>query len=352
MAISVGNASSGRITSTGNSGQNQRISNVRTASSSPLSVVSGAGSMQSAVGIPGSNTYSPQGGTYNPQQAGTYDQTAGGSTLGASTYGGAGGGGGGGYYDAAAAAAAAEEAAKQARIQQSRDAITGLVGSITGVYDALYGDIGTVARDKTNQLETKYGREIGNLTDEFNSQFPLIGQNYAGRGAYDSGYRIEAEDRATGGYQRSLGDINYNKRQDLAKLGQEIAMTQADINANKGGVQAILAQIGAMDDENALTNLRNELDTKLRTVQASRAGNMSQGAYMQRLNQTVPGAARAGEIRANLQNVLKSAIPTALKRSVATQLVNNAGVDPEIAAALMGEINLQLSQEEKQVQGV
>ena len=351
--MEVINETPGRITSVGNAGQNQRISNVVTASSSPLTVVSGAGSMQSAVGIPGSNTYSPQGGTYNPQQAGTYDQTAGGYYGGGGGYyGGGGGGGGGGYYDAAAAAAAAEEAAKQARIQQSRDAITGLVGSITGVYDALYGDINNVAKDKTAQLETKYGREIGNLTDEFNSQFPLIGQNYAGRGAYDSGYRIEAEDRATGGYKRSLGDINYNKKQDLSKLGQEIAVTQADINANKGGVQAILAQIGAINDENALTNLRNELDTKLRTVQASRAGNMSQSAYMQRLNQTVPGAARAGEIRANLQNVLKSAIPTALKRSVATQLVNGAGVDPEIAAALMGEINLQLSQEEKRVQGV
>ena len=69
-------------------------------------------------------------------------------------------------------------------------------------------------------------------------------------------------------------------------------MTQADINANKGGVQAILAQIGAINDENALTNLRNELDTKLRTVQASRAGNMSQSAYMQRLNQATAKQAR------------------------------------------------------------
>lgn len=344
MPISVGNASSGRITSTGNSGQNQRITSAKTAAPAPLSVVSGAGSMQSAVGIPGSNTYSPQGGTYNPQQAGTYDQTAGGT--GTLAWQGTGGGGGG--YDPVAA----EIAAKNTRLLEKRNAITDLVGSITGVYDALYGDIDTVAKDKTTSLDTKYAREISNLTDEFNSQFPVIGQSYTGRGAYDSSYRQDAEGVATGGFQRSLGDINYNKQEDLTALGKEIATTKGDIKAQRDGVWAILEQIASIDDENALTNLRNELDTKLRTVQALRTGTMSKDSYMQTLNKTVPGAARAGQIRTNLQNILKSAIPTALKRSVATQLVNGAGVDPEIAQALMGEVNLQLSEEEKQAQGV
>ena len=45
--MEVINETPGRITSVGNAGQNQRISNVVTASSSPLTVVSGAGSMQS-----------------------------------------------------------------------------------------------------------------------------------------------------------------------------------------------------------------------------------------------------------------------------------------------------------------
>jgi hypothetical protein len=325
--------------------QTQRIRNTGVSGSQPaLNVVGSSGSYtQYGGGVPNTQTSSPIN-TYDPQQAGT--NTSG--TLGATdSYGGY-TGDGGGYVDPAISA----EAERQAKLAEGRAAVTNLVGSITGVYDALYGDIGTVAREKTGQLESKYGREIENYTGEFNDQFPVIGQSYAARGAYDSSYRQDKEGIATRGFQRGLGDIQANKREDLAKVGQYISQTQADINAQKGGTQAILDQLAAIEDENTLTNLRNELDTKLRTLQASRAGNQSQAAYMNTLNTTVPGASRMGSIKANLDNVLKSAIPTALKRSVVTQLVNNAGLASEDAQKLLGELNLQLSQEEKQAQAV
>lgn len=336
MAVSV--ATPGRITSTGNAGQNQRISGVTTSAPAPLSVTGSSGSYTQYGGsIPGASTVSPTS-TYNPQQAGLNTSGGGGAALAATdTYNGAGG------VDQYAAA-------QQAKLADARNAVSNLVGSITGVYDALYGDIGNVAREKTAQLESTYGRQIDNLTGEYNDMFPTIGKGYSARGAYDSSYRQDAEATANRGFQRSLGDVNANKQQDLAKVGQYIAQTQADINAQKGGVTSILDQIGGIEDENTLTNLRNELDTKLRTLQASRAGNQSQAQYLSTLNQTVPGASRAGEIRTNLQNVLTSAVPTALKRSVATQLVNGAGLDPSVAQALMGEINLQLTEEEKQAQ--
>jgi len=346
MAVSVARPGTlGGVTSA----QTQRIRNVGVSGSQPaLNVVGSSGmATQYGGGVPNTQTTSPVN-TYNPQQAGMNEAGGGGSTLGATDSYGGGTGGGGGYVDPAIA----EEAAKQARLAGARSAVTNLVGSITGVYDALYGDVGTVAREKTGQLEQKYGREIENYTGEFNDQFPVIGQSYSARGAYDSSYRQDKEATAQRGFQRGLGDINANKQEDLSKVGQYIATTQADINAQKGGVQSILDQIGAIDDENAITNLRNELDTKLRTLQASRAGNKSQGQYMSTLNQTVPGASRIGSIKANLDNVLKSAIPTALKRSVVTQLVNGAGLPSEDAQKLLGELNIQLSQEEQQVQAV
>lgn len=345
MGVSV--ATPGSISGVGNAVP-ESIGSVGNAGGGGGLVAVGSSGMGGQYGAAPMGTSSPIA-TYNPQQAGL--NAAGGTTSGGGSYGGGGGGtgGGGGYYDAVAAAAAAEAAAKAGRLQAGRDAVSGLVNSIRGVYDALYGDVGTVATEKTKQLETKYGNEIGSTTDEFNGRFPAIGRAYSGRGAYDSSYRIDSEGVAKTGFSNALKDINYNKGQDLAKVGQYVAQTRADLGAQKGGVEAILGQIGAIDDENALTNLRNELDTKLRTLQASRAGNKSQASYLATLNSTVPGAERAGEIRANLISVVNSAVPTAMKRSITAQMIQGAGIPQDVAQQLSGEINAQLDKEDKQL---
>jgi hypothetical protein len=250
----------------------------------------------------------------------------------------------------AAQQAAAAAAQKAAQANAVKSGITGLVNNIKGVYDALYGDVGSAAAEKSNLVDQKYQQEQKSLTDQFNSSFPAIGNAYGARGTYDSSYRINAEKTAQDQFDNSVGQLGTGRNQDLAGVGQWVAQQQADFNAQKGGLDAILGQIGGSDNVDELTSLRNTLDERLRTLSASRAGLQSQGSYLNTLNSVVPQSNRLSGLQSNLGNVIQSQVPTAVKRAIGQQLINNSGLSQQQAAQALQEFTGQLaSEDEKQV---
>lgn len=228
-------------------------------------------------------------------------------------------------YDPAAAKAAADEAARVAKVKGAKTAITGLVGSLQGVYDALYGDVSNAATEKTRLLDQKYGTDVNSLTDSFNAQFPQIGNAYGARGTYDSSYRIDAEEGAKKGFNNSIEQLGQGRRQDLAGVGQYISQQNADIGAQKGGLDAVLSHIGESDNADELIGLRNTLDEKLRTLQASRAGLQGQNTYLNTLNSTV-GGDRISSLQTGLTNVINAQIPLPLKQAIGSQIINQSGL--------------------------
>jgi hypothetical protein len=252
----------------------------------------------------------------------------------------------GGYASAAEQQAAQLKAERLAKANAMKSGLTNIVKSITGVYDALYGDIGVAAADKNKQVLGVYNQDVGALTDQFAGEFPAIGNAYSARNVYDSSYRIDKENLAKTGFQNTLNTRGQARDQDLAQVGQFVATQRADINAQKGLQNTLLKQISESDNPDELTQIQNQLTAKLAELRASRSGLKSQASYLDTLNKTVPAGSRLAGLRTSLTNVVKSQVPTALKRSIAENLINNAGLSPEEARAALGEFNLVLDDEE------
>jgi hypothetical protein len=300
------------------------ISGVSTATSDPLQVVGSSGSG-------GQYGYNPDAQTYNPQQSAPE-----GSTLGLSTYSDGGGGGGGG--------APAAPDPKIAQLAQAKSGVNGIVNSIFNVYNALYSDVGGAAADKANQVNQKYDTENKTLTDQFNSNFGQIGQGFAARGAYDSSYRINAEDQAQNAFGNAMAQQGNAKQSDLAGVGQFLAQSRGQIDAGKGSLGLVEQQIANATDVNEVVNLQNTLNAKLAELQGQQSGAQTQNYYLGQLNQQVPSTSALPQLQQSLANVMSSKVPPQVKRSIAEQLIAGATLSQPEKDQLSAQIAAQTTE--------
>ena len=265
----------------------------------------------------------------------------------------AGGGGGYGYGGGTSGGTYVDPAVaeRQKRIAQAnslKTGITGIISNIKGVYDAIYGDVDAVGKEKVGQVDQRFDQETKSLSDQFNSQFPGIGAAYSSRGAYDSSYRGDAERAATTGYQNQVEGIGQERSTAQADVGRWVAGQQADVNANKGGLDAILSQIQSSENPDELQVLQNTLDERKRTLEASRAGLQSRDSYLAKANSLAPTNDRMAGLTASLTNVINSQVPLPPKRAIGRQLIANSGLPPAQAAQATATLDAQLQSEEHQ----
>jgi len=249
-------------------------------------------------------------------------------------------------YDPNAAAAAAEAARKAeeaARRQQLQGGIKKLIGDTLGIYDSLYGDVRGAAQSQRQLLDQRFDRETGSLTDQFNQELPKIGRAYAGRGAFDSSYRIDAEAGAQKGFENQITDLSEQRKADAARVGQGVAEQEAQFGAQQGLLNTMLGRIDETTDVNELTQLRNELDRKMAELTAGRASNMSRDAYTQKFNQLAPAADRLSGLQTTLSQIINGQAPGPLKRAVAQQIIGSAGLPKEQEDQLLAQINSQIA---------
>lgn len=257
---------------------------------------------------------------------------------------GGGGGGGGGGYDAAAAQAAAEKAASEARIAKARSASKAFIGDILGVYEDLYGGVGRAGADQTSRLNQRYDKEVSSLTDQFNAELPTIGRAHAGRGTYDSSFRLDDEFGAKTGFENQLQDIGTQKAEDAAKIGQFVATERASIDAGRAGVNDIRARLADVQDEGEIVQLQNELSNKLRTIQAERASNLTQNEYVNQAQQLAPTGDRIAALQQTLSGIIQGQAPGPLKQAIAEQVIGSSGLSEEDKQRLRGVVSTQLNQ--------
>ena len=239
---------------------------------------------------------------------------------------------------------AAQKAAEEKQKGELRNTITGTIGNLQGIYNQLFGDISGAATSQRQVLEQRYGRETSNLGDQFASEFPSIGKSYAGRGAYSSSFRQDAERKAQQQFQRQLEDIRTQKEADAAKIGEYVAKEQAKVQAQQGLIGSTLGRLGSVTDLNELKQIRNSIDAQIADVTAQRAGNMSQESYLQQFQRLAPATDRMNNLRATLSNIISGAAPTAIKQQVAQQIIGSAGLSPEEEQLLNQEIITQIGQ--------
>lgn len=254
-----------------------------------------------------------------------------------------GGSGAGGTSDAAAAAAQSAKAA------QVRGTITDLAHSILGVYDSLYGNVNQAGADQANQVNQKYDLEGTGLINQFNQDFPTIGNSFSSRGAYDSSYRQDAEGNA----QQSLADqqdqLGIGRNADLGKVGQFVATNKANIDQNKGGINVILGHINETSDPNELTTIQNAIQQKLLDAQSQSSQLGTQGGYVQQLQGIAPTADQTASITANLHSILQGEANPMLKKSVGTKLIQTSGLPDDQKQALIASFTGQVDQNKQPV---
>jgi hypothetical protein len=235
---------------------------------------------------------------------------------------------------------AAEEAAKR---QQLQGGIKKLIGDTLGIYDSLYGDVRGAAQSQRQLLDQRFDRETGSLSDQFNQELPKIGRAYAGRGAFDSSYRIDAEAGAQKGFQNQVTDLSEQRKADAARIGQGVAEQEAQFGAQQGLLNTVLGRIDETTDVNELTQLRNELDRKMAELTAGRASNMSRDAYTQKFNQLAPASDRLSGLQSTLSQIINGQAPGPLKRAVAQQIIGSAGLPKDQEDQLLAQINSQIA---------
>lgn len=241
--------------------------------------------------------------------------------------------------DAAAAQAAAEQAAK---VEAARSAIGALSNSILGVYNSLYPQIDKAAGDQGRLVNQRYDTEVGGLTDQFNSDFPKIGNSYSARGAFDSSYRQDAEAGAQKAFGNQLDVEAQGRRGDLAKVGQFVASNKAKIGSNIDDINAILDHVGQTTDVNELSQIQAAIQQRLSQAKASVADLGTQGGYIGQLQGIVPTADQTKALTANLSTILQGAANPMLKRSIGQKLIASSGLPPDQQQQLLSDYEAQL----------
>ena len=271
--------------------------------------------------------------TYNPQnQVGTSSYAAGGGDTGS-------GGVATGGLTAAQIAAQQQAAQEEAQRVAVRGTIGSLIDQAIGVYDTLYGNVRNAAKEQRGLLDTRYSKETGSLTDQFNAELPKIGQAYAGRGTYDSSYSQDSEAAAGRGFQNQLDVLSTGYEADKAKIGQELMAQEANIGTGKTLLDLTKSKLGEVTDINELRNTQNEIQRKIAELQGQAQSTGSQSGYAAKFSELAPAADRMGTLQSQLTNIIEGAAPIALKRAVAQQIVGSSGLPEEQQAQLSAQIN-------------
>jgi len=240
-----------------------------------------------------------------------------------------------GVVDTQAAQLAGQRSGLQKNIQK-------LIGNAMSVYDSLYGNLGTAAASQRQALESRFGKETGALGEQFTQEIPRIGQAYAGRGAYDSSWRTNAENAAKSAFEGQLQGLGEQKIAEMGKIGQEVATTEAEFGAGQSGLNRALALVPQTTDVTELTNLQTEIQKQIDNLRTQQAGLQSQESFVQRFQQLAPASNKVSNLSRTLTNIINGEAPTALKQSVASQIIASSGLTPEEQQQALANFNAQL----------
>ena len=232
------------------------------------------------------------------------------------------------------------QAAQRSGLQKN---IQKLIGNAMSVYDSLYGNLGTAAASQRQALESKFGKETGALGEQFTQEIPRIGQAYAGRGAYDSSWRTNAENAAKSAFEGQLQGLGEQKIAEMGKIGQEVSTQEAEFGAGQSALNRALALVPQTTDVTELTNLQTEIQKQIDNLRTQRAGLQSQESFVQRFQQLAPAPDRMANLSRTLTNIINGQAPNALKQSVAAQIIASSGLTPEEQQQALTNFNAQLA---------
>jgi len=242
----------------------------------------------------------------------------------------------------AAQQAAAQRAAEEQAKTNARNTISGLIDQAIGVYDTLYGNVRGAASEQKANLLNRYNTETGELTKQFNNELPVVGRQYAGRGLYDSGFRVDAENAATDQFNTQISGIGRQYEDDRAKIGADLAAQEAELGTGKSLLDLTRSRLGQVTDLNELMATQDAVNQKIAELQGKTQTTGSRSSYLNRFNQVAGSGDRLAGLKSTLTNIIQGAAPAPLKKAIANQIIGSSGLTDEEKAQASAIVTQQI----------
>lgn len=226
-----------------------------------------------------------------------------------------------------------------AQINNLKKGISNLIGESLNIYSSLYGGLGEAFSGKKKQLEEQYGREEQSMQQEFTQELPRIGTAYAGRGAYDSSWRINAEQAAGDRFKSQLDTLGAERRDTMAALGKSFKEQETQLKVGEEAINRLMADLASTTDLDKLTTIQNEITKRISDLKATSASLQSPETYMAAYQGIGGPTSRAGQVKATVDNILAGQAPAQLKQSVAAGFIQSSGLSPEEQDVLIQYVN-------------
>lgn len=249
-------------------------------------------------------------------------------------------------YDPVAAKAAAD-AAKAASL---RGEITNIVNTIKGIFDSRYGSADKAAAEQSSKLDTRFGQESQDVAGQVTDQSNTAGASFAGRGTRDSSDYGNTVDTIKKGGEKQIRDLGQELADNKAKIGSWVAGQKASYDAQKGGLDSVLAHLAESTDPAELTSLRNTLDSRIAELQADSTANNTQEQNISALQSIAPTTARSVQLQTTLASIVGGSADPGLKASIGQALIQNSGLsaDEQQKMAMAFQSDLSSSDPNKQ----
>lgn len=217
--------------------------------------------------------------------------------------------------------------------------IKNLIGNALGVYDTLYSNLGAAAASQKKQLEQQFGQQESQMQQQFSQELPRIGTAYAGRGAYDSSWRTNAENAARDQMLNQLQSLGMERTAQMSSLGKSVMEQEAAFKAGQDALNRNLAGLNDITDINQLNTLQTDIQKRISDLQQAKAGLQSQEAFTQKFQQIGGPSDRSSQVKAIVDNILGGAAAPELKQSVATGFIQSSGLSPAEQDTLIQYLN-------------
>lgn len=278
--------------------------------------------------------------TANPMDGGTLS-TGGGVTLGATTQVAP-------AVDPAVAAANAKAAADAARATALRGEITNIANTIKDLFNSRYGQVDASAGEQTGKLNDRFATESGDITKQVENENQKLGAAHAAGGSFDSSYRGNNVDTVTQSGNNQIRDLGTELQDNIAKIAAWITQQKAGFDAQKGGIDSVLAHLGEETNPDNLATIRGTLDQRIADLKAGAADNNTSAQNAGALNAIAPTSTRAQQLKTTLSQIVAGNADTSQKASIGARLIQSAGLTPQEQQQLATEFQAQLSGPDKQ----
>ncbi len=245
--------------------------------------------------------------------------------------------------DPAVAAAQAKAAQDAARAGQLRGEITNIANSIKDIFNSRYGQVDNSAGEQSGKLNDRFGTESGDVVQQVEGENQKLGAAHAAGGSFDSSYRGNNVDTVTKAGGNQIRDLGTELQDNISKIAAWVATQKTGFDAEKGGIDAILAHLGEETNPDNLSSIRGSLDQRIATLKAGSADNNTSAQNAGALNNIAPTSARAQKLKTTLSQIVAGNADSTQKATIGARLIQSAGLSPEEQQALLSTFQGELS---------